>query len=209
MLYRTLILGAALALVTAGAPAQTMPGHHSAGSTASKEATPPHAAQGVPPGSQHGMGTERAIPTLPGQDAFGAVQEIVRILEADPATDWSRVALDALRQHLVDMNEVTLRADAAATEIDGGVMIAVTGSGRTLAAIQRLVPHHAAALNGLNGWSATAEPMPDGVRLRVTAGDPAETRHIRGLGFIGLMVSGGHHQPHHLAMARGESSHTH
>ena len=26
------------------------------------------------------------LPTLPGQDAFGAVQEIVRILLADPAT---------------------------------------------------------------------------------------------------------------------------
>jgi hypothetical protein len=28
--------------------------------------------------------------------------------------------------------------------------------------------------------------------------------HIRGLGFIGLIVSGSHHQPHHLAMAKGE-----
>jgi hypothetical protein len=27
---------------------------------------------------------------------------------------------------------------------------------------------------------------------------------IRGLGFIGLLVQGGHHGPHHLAMARGE-----
>src|SRR5690349_2997606 len=121
-------------------------------------------------------------PTMPGQDAFGAVAEIVRILEADPATDWSKVALEALRQHLIDMNEVTLRADAAATEIDGGLAIAVTGSGRTLAAIQRMVAHHAAALNGLNGWSAKAEPLPDGVRLTVTASDPAEVRHIRGLG---------------------------
>jgi hypothetical protein len=27
---------------------------------------------------------------------------------------------------------------------------------------------------------------------------------IRGLGFIGLLVQGAHHQPHHLAMAKGE-----
>jgi hypothetical protein len=26
---------------------------------------------------------------LPGQDAFGAIQEIVAILDADPNTDWS------------------------------------------------------------------------------------------------------------------------
>src|SRR5690348_774415 len=143
MLYRILILGAALAFATAAdAPAQTMPGHHPAGSAA--EATAPHTAQGVTPHARHGMRAEPVIPTLPGQDAFGAVAEIVRILEADPATDWSKVALEALRQHLIDMNEVTLRADAAATEIDGGLAIAVTGSGRTLAAIQRMVAHHAA-----------------------------------------------------------------
>ena len=56
-----------------------------------------------------------ATPTLPGQDAFGAIQEILRILEADPGTDWSRVNIDALREHLIDMNEVTLHADAAST----------------------------------------------------------------------------------------------
>jgi hypothetical protein len=27
---------------------------------------------------------------------------------------------------------------------------------------------------------------------------------IRGLGFIGLLTQGAHHQPHHLAMARPE-----
>ena len=70
-------------------------------------------------------------PTLPGQDAFGAIQEIVRILDADPKTDWSKVDLEALRQHLIDMNEVTLHADAAPKQIDGGLEIAVTGSGRT------------------------------------------------------------------------------
>jgi hypothetical protein len=30
-------------------------------------------------------------PLLPGQDAFGTIQEIVRILERDPTTDWSKV----------------------------------------------------------------------------------------------------------------------
>ena len=43
----------------------------------------------------------------------GAIGEIVRILEADPKTDWSKVNLEALRQHLIDMNEVALHADAA------------------------------------------------------------------------------------------------
>src|SRR3954462_9782731 len=61
-----------------------------------------------------------AVPTMPGQDAFGTIQEIVGILEADPATDWSKVDIEALRQHLIDMNEVTLNAKAVATPVDGG-----------------------------------------------------------------------------------------
>ena len=32
-----------------------------------------------------------AVPTMPGQAAFGAISEVVRMLKADPATDWSRV----------------------------------------------------------------------------------------------------------------------
>ena len=160
--------------------------------------------QGPGPGQ-----TAATSPILPGQDAFGAVQEIVRILEADPKTDWSKVNLEALRQHLIDMNEVTLGADAAAKSIDGGVEIAVTGSGRTLAAIQRMVPAHAHELDMIKGWSAKIASLPDGVLLTVTSNDPSEVQHIRGLGFIGLLVSGGHHQPHHLAMAKGEFSHQH
>ena len=148
-----------------------------------------------------------AVPTVPGQGAFGAIQEIVRILEADPKTDWSKVNLEALRQHLIDMNEVTLKADEAATKIDGGLAIAVTGSGRTLAAIRRMVPAQAMEIDGLHGWHTKTETLPDGVRLTVTATDPKEVAHIRGLGFIGIMASGAHHQPHHLAIARGQPMH--
>jgi hypothetical protein len=156
----------------------------------------------------HGQGTT-PVPTMPGQDAFGAIQEIVRILEADPKTDWSKVNLEALRQHLIDMNEVTLKADASVKQIDGGLEIAVTGDGRTLAAIQRMIPAHAQAINGLKGWSAKAEPIPNGELLTVTSNDPEEVKRIRGLNFIGLLVSGAHHQPHHLAMAKGEFAHSH
>lgn len=147
-----------------------------------------------------------AMPTSPGQDAFGAIQEIVGILEADPTTDWSKVNLEALRQHLIDMNEVTLKADARQKTIEGGLQIDVTGSGRTLAAIQRMVPDHAREVERthLNGWSAKTAPLPNGVRLTVTSADAKEVAHIRGLGFIGIMVSGHHHQPHHLAMAKGQ-----
>ena len=105
------------------------------------------------------------------------------------------------------MSEVTLKATAVETRIDKGVQIDVTGSGRTLAAIQRMLPAHARELNGLLDWQCKDRALPDGVRLTVTSNTPAEIAHIRGLGFIGLMASGSHHQPHHLAIARGERVH--
>jgi hypothetical protein len=161
--------------------------------------------QGAMPMHMHGMqGASGSLPMQPGQDAFGAVQEIVGMLEADPATDWSKVNLDALRVHLIDMNEVALRADATVERIDGGIRVAVTGTGRTLAAIQRMLPEHAREMNGKDGWAIQAEPLPDGMTLTVTAADPKQVVIIRGLGFIGVMASGGHHQMHHLMMAKGE-----
>jgi hypothetical protein len=154
-----------------------------------------------------GMGS--AVPSMPGQDAFGAIQEIVARLDADPRTDWSKIDLEALRQHLIDMNEVTLKSTATATQIEGGLAISVTGSGRTLAAIQRMVTAHAKEIDGLDHWRARAEPLADGVLLSVTSTDPNEVKRIRGLGFIGILVSGSHHQHHHLAMAKGEFPHEH
>ena len=147
-------IGAVLAMTAAGvALAQTTPGDHPMGADHMRQMM----GSGQPPmgpghmqemmrqhqgmmGGHAGMHGAAMTPTSPGQDAFGAIQEIVRILDADPKTDWSKVDLEALRQHLIDMNEVTLRADAAAKPIDGGLEIAVTGSGRTLDAIQRMIP---------------------------------------------------------------------
>jgi hypothetical protein len=149
-------VGAVLAITASGiALAETTPGDHSMGPDHMQHAMP----SGQPMGPGHMQQTMRqhqammgnhaglhraaATPTMPGQDAFGAIQEIVRILGADPKTDWSKVDLEALRQHLIDMNEVTLKADAAAQQIDGGLEISVTGTGRTLAAIQRMIPAYA------------------------------------------------------------------
>jgi TusA-related sulfurtransferase len=164
---------------------------------------------GMMPMEGHGGRHEASTPTSPGQDAFGAIQEIVRILDADPKTDWSKVDLEALRQHLIDMNEVTLKAETAPKQIDGGLEIAVTGTGRTLIAIQRMIPAWVREASGHNVWSAKATELPNGELLTVTATNPKEVEHIRGLGFIGLLATGSWHQPHHLAMARGEFDHEH
>ena len=125
------------------------------------------------------------------------------ILDADPQTDWSRVDIAGLREHLIDMNEVTLHAAATEKRLDNGVEILVSGEGRTVLAIKRMVPAHARELNGTRSWSTTTEDLPNGVKLTVTTNELKDVLRLQALGFMGLMVQGGHHQPHHLAMATG------
>ena len=154
----------------------------------------------------HGPGMQGVMPTEPGQAAFGAIQEIVQMLQSDPMTNWSKVDIDALRQHLIDMNEVTMRADAQKEPIENGLRITVTGSGRTLEAIQRMIPAHAQDINGLYGWTVQVQAISNGEELTITAGNAADVQKIRALGFMGIMVQGTH-QMHHLAMAKGEPMH--
>jgi len=154
-------------------------------------------------GGMYGPSSAAEAPSMPGQDAFGTIQEIVQILEADPATDWSKVNIGALREHLIDMHEVTLRARAAERMLDNGIEVTVTGDGRTRDAIKRMVPAHMRELSS-NGWRATAEELTEGVKVTVTADDAAQRVKLKALGFMGLMVQGGHHQPHHLMMAKGQ-----
>lgn len=160
---------------------------------------------------QHGIMNQQsaasAQPTLPGQDAFAAIQEVVRLLEIDPNTDWSKVNIAALREHLIDMNEVTLHATVEERRSDNGVEATVTGEGRVLTAIKRMVPAHAQELKGMNDWFATTEDLPNGVRLSVTTSNSKQVPRLQALGFIGLLVQGRHHRPHHLAMAKGIRQH--
>ena len=221
---KLIALGVVLALAVSGiALAQNTSEHHSMGPDQQKMMESGQHPMGpgqmqemlrqhqgtMPMGGHPGMHAASTTPTMPGQDAFGSIQEIVQILDADPKTDWSKVDLEALRQHLIDMNEVTLKADANPKQIEGGLEIAVTGTGRTLIAIQRMVPAWAQTMNGHQGWSTKAAPLPNGELLTVTAADPKAVQHVRGLGLIGLLVSGSMHQPHHLAMAKGEFDHQH
>ena len=160
---------------------------------------------------QRAMAGQSSAPTLPGQDAFGAIAEIVRILEADSTTDWSKVDLERLRQHLIDMNELTLRSSVAQRAVEGGLQMEVTGEGRTVDAIRGMTDAHGRQLASL-GMDARSEPIPGGARFTVVARDREDGRliaKIRGLGFIGLMASGDHHAAHHLAMARGAGAAAH
>lgn len=140
--------------------------------------------------------------TLPGQDAFGAIAEIVEMLRKDPATDWSRVDIEGLRQHLIDMNEVTLRAVVASRPVSGGVQLTVTGEGRTRDAIRRMLSAHGTML-AQEGLEGEATPIPAGIRWTVTTRDQARVAEVRALGLMGILTLGNHHATHHVQLARG------
>jgi hypothetical protein len=160
------------------------------------------------PGMQHPK--PDLAPSQPGQAAFAAIAEVVAILSADSTTDWTRVDLEALRRHLIDMDDVVMRATALATPVPGGVRLAVEGRGSVEAAIRRMVVAHAGALDGLPEYRAEGTPAPGGAVLVVRAEDPTDARavaRIRGLGFVGLLAEGSHHAVHHLEIARGGNPH--
>ena len=165
---------------------------------------------------QHGQHTmnhtmhatpNKLIPREVGDAGFAAIAEMVSLLSNDPATDWTSVNINALREHLVLMNQLVTGANVEELAITGGRRFTVTGEGVVLEAIQKMVPAHAVELNKMSELSAAAAPIGQGVILDVVGQSSATQAKIKGLGFFGLMATGSHHQMHHLMMALGHGHH--
>ena len=202
--FRSLLLAVPCVLVVSlGLAAQNPPAAQ----------VPPAAPMQHKPGMQHTPDMQHDAgpkPTQGGQAAFAAISEIVKLLEADPKTDWSKVNLEALRQHLADMDMVTLRSRVKSREVPNGLAMDVTGDTGVAAAIKRMLVPHATMLDEMPTWNATTTAIAGGVRLTVTArsaDDAAVVARIRGLGFAGLLVQGDHHTEHHLMLAKGAHVH--
>ena len=168
------------------------------------------------PGMQHTPGMEHApsgpIPTQAGQAAFATVAEIVKLLEADSTTDWRKVDLEALRQHLIDMDAAVMRARVRQKPVAGGLSMEVTGDAAVAASVKRMVGNHASMMPSLGAWRATTVPIANGLRFTVVAdnaNDSALVARIRGLGLIGLLTQGEHHAQHHLMIAKGAGAAAH
>ncbi len=160
-------------------------------------------------GMTHGAAETNTQPTQTGQAAFAAIAEVVRMLAADPGTDWSMVNLEALRQHLRDMDMVLMQSRVVQSTVEGGVRLEVTGEGATMDAIRRMLRSHGSALEGELPVRATVAHHEQGLVLTVVARDPDNAdfvARLRGLGFAGLLVTGDHHGPHHVMIARGQGA---
>lgn len=205
-MHRLLALALLLAFPAFASAQQSVHQHHSGGRP--MDAMPMDHLQMMQGGgmSHHGQRQPNQRATEPGQAAFAAIQEIVQILEADPKTDWSKVDVEALRQHLIDMNNVTMAARVKSETIEGGTRFIVTGEGAVRDSIRRMTSAHAATMDGVDGWHFMAKETDGGSIFEVHV-SATETTKLKGLGFIGVMARGMHHQEHHLMIARGEHPH--
>jgi predicted transcriptional regulator len=146
-------------------------------------------------------------PTEVGQSAFAAISEIVEILQNDPETDWNKVNISALQNHLVDMDLVTTRTKVTVETNNKTVAITVSSQGEAVGAIQRMTTAHAPMLAAETGWEVDVDQTTSGAVLRIAVSSENELARVTGLGFYGLMTIGAHHQAHHLQIALGDDPH--
>jgi len=149
--------------------------------------------------------------TEPGNDAFGTIQEVVRKLRENPHTDWSRVNLEALRQHLIDMDNFTKHVSVISKRnIKSGVELQVRADDEKASqSLARALSAHPRMIKQEFGWDIKVSGTGPVYRMRVTSPRPQDTAQIRGLGYIGIMALGQHHQMHHWAIATGGNPHPH
>lgn len=146
-------------------------------------------------------------PSETGQSQFAAIAEIVALLRDDPATDWKQVDIKALRDHLVDMDNVTTKASVERTVDALSIAFSVTGDAVVAASIRRMVLAHSSMLQRSSGWSVVAKEQVDGATMLLRVSSEQELAQVMGLGFFGLMTIGAHHQQHHLMIAKRRSPH--
>jgi len=179
---------------------------HSEGMAHSSSTTTSHALAGMAQPAINGVGGSPLIEG--GQSAFTAIAEVVNLLRADPNTDWNSVDIDALRDHLRDMDIVTIDSSTITKEVPGGLRFEITGEGDVQAAIRRMVSAHAGMMDGQDGWAYQFEETAGGANMTITTPEQ-DLPVLKALGFYGIMASGMHHQPHHWAMATGSNPHQH
>jgi hypothetical protein len=144
------------------------------------------------------------LPSESGQSAFAAIAEIVKLLNSNPETDWSKVSITRLRAHLVDMELLITEATATQNMEGDTITFTVRGTGRTLSAIRSMVPAHSEELNKSSPWNVKPHDFVGVFQLNITTPSYVEQLKLAALGFFGVMATGAHHQAHHLAMAMGE-----
>ncbi|HIC40878.1 MAG TPA: hypothetical protein EYO74_05690 [Piscirickettsiaceae bacterium] len=146
--------------------------------------------------------------TESGTDPFATLQEVIAALEVNPNTSWEKVNLEALRLHLIEMQDMTINVEVSQQSITNGFKAVVTPTTpRAAKSLKRVLSGHPSQMKAETGWDMQVENINNVFTLTVTTPTPGEVAKIRGLGYIGLMAYGNHHQPHHWAIATGNNPH--
>ena len=107
-------------------------------------------------------------------------------MSSDPKTDWSKVNIDGLREHLVDMDELVLRARSTTTVFDSKSYSPCLDRGRTLQAIQAMIPAHGGVLSQTTNWEVKSELTENGAIMSISTDNHAALKVIKALDFSGL-----------------------
>jgi len=161
------------------------------------------------PNHKHSM-KSKAIPlTEAGNDAFGTIQEVIKKLNSNPDTDWSKVNIEALRRHLVDMHDMVYDVKVISQKpVKHGLKVIMRPTTRRAArALPRVFKAHPAQLQRETGWRMVVKKSSRRYILTITSQKAEDVNKIRGLGYIGVMAYGSHHQVHHWAMPTGSNPH--
>jgi hypothetical protein len=108
------------------------------------------------------------------------------------------------------MNDMTLHVDVTSqTPIKNGVKsIVKPTTKRAASALARVFAAHPYQLQKETGWIMKVTKDGDKYILETTSKNANDADKIRGLGYIGLMAFGMHHQVHHWMMAIGKNPHS-
>ncbi|SMN02217.1 hypothetical protein SPONN_618 [uncultured Candidatus Thioglobus sp.] len=149
--------------------------------------------------------------TEAGNDIFGTIQEVITNLNANLNTDWDKVNIEALKEHLLDMRDMTVNVEVInQNKLKNGSEILIRPTNkRSIQAMKRVLSAHPAQLKKETNWQMQVQKQGDKYLLITTTDKPTEVSKIIGLGYIGLMAHGSHHQPHHWSMATGNNPHSH
>jgi hypothetical protein len=150
----------------------------------------------------------QVVLTESGTDPFATLQEVITALEADPSTNWERVNIEALRLHLVEMQDMTINVAVKQRHINNGFQAVVTPTtSNAVQSLTRVLSGHPEKMKAETGWDMQVRDNNGVFTLTVTTDNAIDVAKIRGLGYIGVMAYGNHHQPHHWAMASGGNPH--
>ena len=175
----------------------------------------------VPTSKNVPTSTSSAAPTSPkssmgatplkeaGNAIFGTIQETIKALDADPNTNWEKVDMDGLRQHLIDMENFTSGVDVLSQKnIEKGAEIVIRAKSEAAHhSLDRALKAHPSMMASETGWTMGVKQNKEQFTLTIETQKPAEVARLRALGYIGVMALGDHHQVHHWMMASGSNPH--